>query len=265
MNKILIDKEDVVLEKITKNIEVTSNIRTNVFGITKVVINVLKSCELQLDSNLENSKLDVVFNLKPNVSLNLYENKIGNKSKVQYTFNLLDNSIINIEKFVNCTNPKEMIIVNLDGKSSSINYNFKSLATSKEVYDIVVNHNEAESKSEIKNNFVCVDNGKISVQVSGYVDKGTKKCIINQNNHIINLTNNKCEIRPNLYINEYDTEANHSALIGGFNNDELFYMQSRGISIADASKLLIRGFLLSNINNKRIIKNVEKSIKEYWR
>ena len=99
MNKILIDKEEIILQKITKSIEVTSNIRTNVFGITKLIINVFKNCDIQLDSNLDNSKVDIVFNLKPNVNLNLYEYKQGNKSKVQYTFNLAEKSSINIEKF----------------------------------------------------------------------------------------------------------------------------------------------------------------------
>lgn len=265
MNKILIDKEEVVLEKITKKLKISSTSRTSEFGITKIVIDVYKSCALELKYIIDNSKIDILFNIEPNVSFDLYEYKTGDKVKIQYTYNISKNSSVNINKFNKASNIKEMIIVNLNEEKANINYNFKSISTSKEIYDVIVNHNVKETTSNIKNKSVCLEDGKISFQVSGYVDNGIKNCIINQSNHIINLTNNKCEIRPNLYVNEYDTEANHSALIGGFDKEELFYLQSRGINEIDAKKLLIRGFLLSDLYDKKMMKEIEKNIKEYWR
>lgn len=261
MNKILIDKEDVILEKLSKKIDIKTTLRTDIFGITKIIIDVFKSCSLELDYNMDNSKLDILFNVKPNVKFNLYEYKTGDKAKIQYTFNIDEKSLVNIEKFNFASNIKEMIITNLNGSNANINYTLKSISTSKEVYDLVISHNAKETISEIRNDTVCIENGKVSFQVSGYVDKGIKKCIINQNNHIINLTDNKCEIRPNLYIDEYDTVANHSALIGGFDKDELFYLQSRGINEIEAKKLLIRGFLINNLNNKKIIEKINNNIK----
>ena len=265
MNKIVIDKEEVVLENITNKIDVSYEIRNNPFGITKVIINVLKSCSLEIDYIMDNSKYDILFNIEPNVKFELYEYKNGNKAKIQYTFNTKDDSVVNIYKFNNILNVREMIIANLNGINSSIDYNFKSIATTKEVYDIVVSHNSKNTSSNIINNSLCIESGKVYIQVSGYVDNGITGCEINQSNQIINLTDNKCEIRPNLYINEFDTIANHSALIGGFDLDELFYLQTRGISELEARKLMINGFLLSNIENKNMIKRVENSIKEYWR
>lgn len=265
MNKIIIDKEEIVLEKIDNKLDVKYEIRNNPFGITKVVINVLKNCSLEIDYLMDNSKYDILFNIEPKVKFNLYEYKKGDKAKIQYTFNTSDNSNVNIYKFNNILNIKEMIIANLNGINSSIDYNFKSIATTKEVYDIVVSHNSKNTSSNIINNSLCTKDGKVYIQVSGYVDNGITGCELNQSNQIINLTDNKCEIRPNLYINEYDTIANHSALIGGFDNDELFYLQTRGISELEARKLLINGFLLSNIENKNMIKIIENNIKEYWR
>ena len=262
MNKIIIDKGKIVEDKITNNIEV---IKVSCKEIIKVIVNVLKSCDLEIEYMLNNNEIDIVFNISPNVVFNLFEYKKGNYGNIQYTYNLSEYSDTYINKFGYVSNIKEFILVNLNGFKAKLDYNFKSISTNNEVYDIIVKHNYKDTISEIKNNAVCLNDGQISFNISGYLDNGIKNCIINQNNHIINLTNNKCEIRPNLYINEYDTIANHSALIGGFNNDELFYMQSRGISLIDAKKLLIRGFLLSNLNNKRMIKNVDDIIKEYWR
>lgn len=262
MNKILIDKEKIIEEKITKNIEV---IKVSNKKILKVIVNVLKSSDLEIEYLLDNNEIDLEFNISSNVKFTLFEYKRGNNGNIQYTYNLSEYSDVSINKFgyINCN--KEFVITNLNGYKAKFDYNFKSISTNNEVYDIIVRHNYKETISEIRNNSVCLNDGKVFFQVSGYVDNGIKDCIINQNNHIINLTNNKCEIRPNLYINEYDTTANHSALIGGFNNDELFYMQSRGISLIEAKKLLIKGFLLSNLNNKKMIKNISEIIKEYWR
>jgi Fe-S cluster assembly protein SufD len=90
-------------------------------------------------------------------------------------------------------------------------------------------------------------------------------CVANQHNRIINLTNNTCEIKPNLYIDSFDIEAAHSALIGKFSDEEMFYIQSRGIDYNNALKLLVNGFLTSDINNKKIINDINKCIDKFWR
>ena len=110
-----------------------------------------------------------------------------------------------------------------------------------------------------------MEDGIVIYQVSSYVPKNIIGCTVNQNNRIINLTNNKCEIRPNLYIDTSDVNASHSALIGKFSDEEMFYMQSRGLDYDTANKLLISGFLTSDISDKKILKEVNKNINKYWR
>ena len=105
----------------------------------------------------------------------------------------------------------------------------------------------------------------MSIQISSSIDKNITNCTCNQFNRIINLTNNKCEIRPILYIDNEEVTANHSALIGDFEEDELFYLESRGISKKDAYNLLIKGFLSSGIEDNEIKKNIEDDLNKYWR
>lgn len=265
MNKLIIDRENFDVEKITKKIKIAINKRADSFGITKIKINILSSTDLLIDYILEDEKYDITFNIDDNVIFNLYESKSGNKGKIQYTFNLGENSNANVFKYSNLDTIREMVITNLNGYNSKFDYLFKSICTSKEVYDLVINHNNKNTISNVTNHSVNIEDGKVSFQVSSYVDKGITGCIANQNNRIINLTNNKCEIRPNLYINEYDTVANHSALIGSFSKEELFYLQSRGIDDVHANELLIKGFLLSDLKNNYLIKLIKNSIKNYWR
>ena len=102
--------------------------------------------------------------------------------------------------------------------------------------------------------------GNLYFNVTTYIPKGMVSSVTNQNNRIINLTNNECTIRPNLLIDEYDVIANHSALIGSFKDEEIFYMQRLGIDKNTANKLLIEGFLKSKLNN-----TLSNNFKKYWR
>ena len=95
------------------------------------------------------------------------------------------------------------------------------------------------------------------------MSKGITGCDINQSGRIINMTENPCTIKPNLFIDEEDVVANHSALIGTFSPDEIFYLMSRGISKRDSENLLTKGFLLNGITYYR--KTLEEMINKYWR
>ena len=157
-----------------------------------------------------------------------------------------------------------MVSVNLNGYESKIDYLFKSISTKKESYDYTILHNYKNTVSNIKNHGVNVS-GNMSIQISSSIDKNITDCTCNQFNRIINLTDNKCEIRPILYIDNEEVTANHSALIGDFEEDELFYLESRGISKKDAYNLLIKGFLSSGIEDNDIKKNIEDDLNKYWR
>ena len=61
------------------------------------------------------------------------------------------------------------------------------------------------------------------------------------------MGDNNSEIRPNLYIDEFDVEARHSSIIGKFDKNEIFYLMMNGISYDKANELLVKGFLKSHI------------------
>ena len=125
-------------------------------------------------------------------------------------------------------------------------------------------HNMKNTISNIKNNLVNVS-GTSSIQISSSVDKNITDCTCNQFNRIINLTNNKCEIRPILYIDNDLVDANHSALIGDFEEDEIFYLESRGIDKSNAYNLLIKGFLNSGLDDEDLKKKIEDDLNTYRR
>ena len=51
-----------------------------------------------------------------------------------------------------------------------------------------------------------------------------------------------------MFIGENSTTAIHSSTIGNIDEDSLFYLMSRGIDYNTAVKLIVKGFIISNIN-----------------
>ena len=265
MNRIKIDN-DKFYSNITKKLDAQYKKNEGFFSINELNISVLKNVKLDLILNFDSEiKLNIKINVEKNVKLdlNIYSEIIS--GKIQYKYELDDFSTCNVLKYNNSNTIKEMIKIDLNGIKSSINYNFKTISNDKETYDYYVYHNQKNTESHIKNNGVCIDLGNITYQVSTFIPKDNIECIANQNNRIINLTNNKCEIKPNLYIDCDDVEASHSALIGKFNYEEMFYMQSRGLDKDTSLKLLINGFLSSDIKDKYILNKINKNIRKYWR
>ena len=249
MNKIVIDNNKLKennIDIITNNKEFTLNIE----GSNKLLF------------EINNSDISLIFNINKDVELNLIIKTSGN-NKINYKYDIDSNSTLNIYK-INNGDIEENIITNLNGEKANINYNFKTICNNKETYDYYIYHNSKNTISNIKNNGIA-NNGSIIYQVSSYVPKDITGCIVNQNNRIINLGNNKSEILPNLYIDCSDVEASHAALIDRFTFEEIFYLQSRGINYNDALKLLIKGFLLSDISDKDLIDYITEIFNSIWR
>ena len=225
--------------------------------INKLKIKIKKNTKLELVIDKE-IKLDVLFELLDNVKLDLIIIK-KEKVKILTKYKLNTNSILNITEISVSDNINERNIFNLNGEHSKLNFILKTVCKNIEKYDIVVNHNCKNTESNIITNGVNIS-GNLFFTVTSYVPNGNKNCIVNQQNRIINLTDKECLIRPNLLIDEVDVIANHSALIGSFKDEELFYMERLGIDQNTANKLLIQGFIKNKIN-----KNLANYFKKYWR
>ena len=249
MNRIIISNNQFDLNNIEYNYKEDL--------ISKLNLKVIKNTKLELIIDKE-IKLDINIELLDDVKLDFVIIK-KTKTKILTKYKLNENSILNITEISDSDIINERNIINLNGKNSKINFILKTVCKNNEKYDIVINHNNIKTESNVVTNGVNIS-GNLYFTVTSYVPKGIKKCIVNQQNRIINLTDNECLIRPNLLIDEVDVIANHSALIGSFKDEELFYMQRLGIDIATANKLLIEGFIKSKIN-----KNLANHFKKYWR
>lgn len=255
MNKLILEQNDIQSNLDDKvEFEYTNEL------INKLKIKVLKNTKLEINiKNIEEIKLNIEIEILENVKLDLVEIKKDIKTKILNKYNLNKNSILNIAKAYDVDTINEKNIVNLNGVNANINIILKTVSKNTEKYDFVINHNEKNTISDIITNGLNIS-GNLYITVSTLIPNGKKNCVANQQNRIINLTEKECTIKPNLLIEEVDVTANHSALIGSFKNEEIFYLQRLGVCKEDASKLLIEGFLKSKISEK-----IAANFKKYWR
>lgn len=263
MNKILVTNDEVTLLEADEKLKVTLSDKFDLFDIVKLKIECLEDTQLEvIHKNKKESKIDIVIEVNENVNLSIFEIKDEKNIKVQYRYYLNKNSNLLVHKFYDCDIVKELDIVNLNGENATINYNLKTISKDKQKFDVVVYHNYSNTISNINHNGVNIKDGSLNFNLTGIVYNKIINCELEQASRIITFNNNKCNINPNLLIEENDVIANHSALIGKINEEELFYLMSRGINKVDALNLIIKGFLLEGIDEKE---KVSEFIDRYWR
>ena len=158
-------------------------------------------------------------------------------------FNLDENAHLIINKMYKGKEIHENITINLNGVNSRVDYNFSTKVYSDEKYVININHNNKSTISNVINHGVVMNDSHLLFEVNSSIKKGNSKSKLNQESKIIVMSKNNSIIKPNLFIEEYDVDAVHSATIGKFNKDEIFYLMTKGITKEESINLLINGFL----------------------
>jgi len=78
----------------------------------------------------------------------------------------------------------------------------------------------------------------------GEIENGATRANAEQDSRILMLSRDaRGDANPILLIEEDDVTAGHAASVGRIDESQLYYMMSRGITLEDASRLIIHGFL----------------------
>ena len=91
---------------------------------------------------------------------------------------------------------------------------------------------------------VLVEDGQTNYYGVIHIPCDSQKCEGSQNHQAILLSDSaKVICTPELEIYADDVKCSHGSAIGALDEMQLFYLQSRGIELKDAQKMLIQGFL----------------------
>lgn len=215
VNKICIDTSNynlIIKENDTYIIEIEND--TNINISTKENINGI------INLFIKDSKINLDIKLDKNS--NLIINQLGINSSISSNINLLFNS--------------------------NLRYSNSILSSVDSINKIKIIHKESESKCSLFASGINLSNNKFYFEIDGVVPKNSLNIELDENSKIINLSDGNSKIIPNLIIDNKEVVANHSAFIGTFTKEDIWYLNSRGIDEDDAKKLLFKSVLLGNMN-----------------
>ena len=133
-----------------------------------------------------------------------------------------------------------------NGKGSQSENTGLFLGKGKEHIDITTNvyHNAESTTNNIMFDGILTDSSTSVYRGLIRIEKTAQKTNSYLSNHILKIgSNTLANSIPALKIEANDVKASHGATIGHINDDHLFYLMTRGLSINEAEQMITRGFL----------------------
>ncbi len=249
-----------LLIHIPKNQVITKTL--HVFYIQES-IDLVNNTRIILEDNSEFKYFEYLYNVNPS-SVNFVSNSIVRENaKLDYSgisklnekalFSITRNSYVSRYGQSNYS-VAEVNDSNTDSKTN-IYLNEKYASGTTKTVAITSNHQEArftqlvehlapETEGYIENYGVSNHNSVLVFEGIGKINKYMKRSIARQSNKGIVLSKNaRLDANPLLLIDEFDVEASHGAAIGKIDDDQLYYLMSRGLTLKTAERLIINGFL----------------------
>ena len=216
--------------------------------------------------NYENSnKVNLIFELDSDINVNLSEISFYNDLVINNSY-VINRGYLTVNKFYSNKSVDEKIKIDLNSMNARIDYNFSNICLINETYLIDINHNACKTISNISNKSVAMDNSRLKFVINSNVSKKMSDSVLDQSTKIITFGDADASISPNMFIDTFDVVAKHGSVIGTVDDETMFYLMSRGITYNEALKLVIKGYLLSNINvDFNIRAKIIKIIDMYWR
>lgn len=204
--------------------------------------------------------IDILKNLKP--SINIITTK---DTSFNLNINIEENSSLKLFIALFGKNNFNDININLNGKNSNINLTLINLSNNGiSNINTTINHLNDFTNSIVTNDSLLTNKSKVLLNVINNINDGTINSNANQSIEGLLLDkDSKLEMIPTLFIDNNKVFANHSAKISRINDNDLYYIMTKGISKEDASKMYANNFLLKHVSfelKEKIKKLIERSI-----
>ena len=131
-------------------------------------------------------------------------------------------------------------------------------------HQVFVNHDAPQTRSRVSYKGALHGDGAHTVWVGDVLitQKGSGTDSYEQNRNLLLSDGARADSVPNLEIETGDiTGAGHATTSGRFDDEQLFYLQARGIPEVEARRLVVRGFL-SEIVQKVGVPELEQRLEE---
>jgi Fe-S cluster assembly protein SufD len=146
-----------------------------------------------------------------------------------------------------------------------------NFAQNRQHFDAHTEHWHAEGNTMSDMDFKVVLKDKARSVYTGLIriDKDARNCEAYQENRNLMLSDGPlADTIPELEILNEDVKCSHGATVGPVDQDELFYLQTRGIPREEATRIIVGGFVQSTLNHvpdqvkDRLVSYVADRLKE---
>lgn len=238
----------------------------------------------------------LAINLGKNANLNFIENYVAKNN--QKAFNIItevvanDNSHLNFSSVTNFVEGQRGTIL-LNGityRSAVLNWNIAAMDNADVFHDNTTNILGDGSESNLKmvtlgsgtqkayfnselvnqglntngdilQHGVLLDESHVVFNGVGFIVKGASGSNAFQSSRLLTLSDKaKSDANPMLLIDENDVAAGHGASLGKIDEEQIYYLKSRGLSEREASRLLVHGFLSPVIEQLKVERVREQTI-----
>jgi len=200
-----------------------------------------------------NAVVDCILEESAHLKLDKIQNDSNDSTRLyHYNCKLKQNSNFEFNSFsIGAKSSRDQIKVDINGEgaNASINGLYVVNETRSSHHQVTVNHNVPNSSSSqvfkglILDNGIAEFNGLIEVAQNAHHSNAAqlnKNLLLSPNAHI--------DSRPQLNILNHDVKCSHGSTIGRLNQEELFYLISRGLSQEEARIILTYSFCQEIIN-----------------
>lgn len=109
----------------------------------------------------------------------------------------------------------------------------------------IANHKGKYTTSNLNNYGIIGSGGYYNLDVIGHILEKAVGSKAHQDSKLLTVSEDQTtKVTPYLYIYENDVEASHAATVGQIDENQLYYMQARGLSEMEAVALVMSGYLM---------------------
>lgn len=236
------------------DINTADEINLNIEGVNcngSLFINIIKAKKILINTNVLNGEFNILYwnECKNNLEINEFNN-VGTNAILKVAHGQLEKNDVYYQS-----------ITHINGTNAESYIKTATLCESVKKYKIDCINEVGNTLGNMENYCVCLENGLFDLEATGKIVKGARSSKNYQSSRCLTFNNpKKATIKPLLLIDENDVEASHATSVGQIDENQMYYLQSRGLTYAQATNLITIGYLLpisefiDNLELKELLK-----------
>ena len=197
-----------------------------------------------LGGNIENL---VISNKKThlNINKNTYiKNLTLNVKEFNLTFHIQEKVSFHFESILKLQDVKGVIHLNLEDKTN-VYFGLGIQSSLENRLDILTTLQGSHTNCEVKVRLVGKEKSKMMMQLTGSLLSNTLDNNFTEDVKYLFSEDAYIEVLPELLVASNDTLANHNMSVGKMSEEDLFYLESKGLKAQEAQEIYREGFIES--------------------